>query len=452
MTARSNRHSTVLVAGPLLPKRLCHVAGWVGLLALTACTPAPVSHSRLPPAGSVLQFPATIVPAATRPNGQIAQDFLDLEFRLESGQTLPALSRFEGPITLTLTGQVPQTARAEAVKLVARLRQEAGLDLSLTAAAANITVQFAPRATLQRLDRSAACFVSPNVSSLAEYRRGDALDWKNIRQRQRLAIFIPSDTSPQEQRDCLHEELAQALGPLNDLYRLPDSVFNDDNFLSVLTGFDMLILRLHYAPELAPGLTEPQVAARLPALLRRLNPAGERPGQWQNPQTPRVWVQAVQTALGPDVSEPARRTAAEQMLAIAQTEGWQDARTGLAYFALGRLQDFGHPAQADQYFRAAAEIFARLPDGGARLAHVLLQRAAIALTLNDPEQVVQLTDRALPLARTAQNAALIANLMLLQAEALMLTGQDAAAQALRLDSLPAARYGFGSGPAAKGMP
>jgi len=34
--------------------------------------------------------------------------------------------------------------------------------------------------------------------------------------------------SPQEVRDCLHEELAQALGPLNDLYRLPDSVFNDD--------------------------------------------------------------------------------------------------------------------------------------------------------------------------------------------------------------------------------
>ena len=51
-------------------------------------------------------------------------------------------------------------------------------------------------------------------------------------------------------RDCLHEELAQALGPLNDLYRLPNTVFNDDNFHSVLTGFDMTILRATYAPGL----------------------------------------------------------------------------------------------------------------------------------------------------------------------------------------------------------
>ena len=28
-------------------------------------------------------------------------------------------------------------------------------------------------------------------------------------------VFVPADASPQELRDCLHEELAQALGPLN---------------------------------------------------------------------------------------------------------------------------------------------------------------------------------------------------------------------------------------------
>ena len=62
-------------------------------------------------------------------------------------------------------------------------------------------------------------------------------------------------------RDCLHEELAQALGPLNDLYHLPDSVFNDDNIHTVLTGFDMLILRAAYAPELRTGMTREQVEA-----------------------------------------------------------------------------------------------------------------------------------------------------------------------------------------------
>ncbi len=70
-----------------------------------------------------------------------------------------------------------------------------------------------------------------------------------------MAIFLPGDVSPQETRDCLHEEMAQALGPLNDLYRLGDSVFNDDNFHTVLTGFDMLVLRTYYAPDLRSGMT-----------------------------------------------------------------------------------------------------------------------------------------------------------------------------------------------------
>jgi len=433
--------------GSFLLGRVCRATGWIALILLAACAPAPVARSTLPPAGPLLQFPIGTAQPSSRPNGQLAQDFLDLEFHLESGQTLPALSRFDGAITVALTGQIPPTAAAETARLVARLQSEAGLDLHISDAPANITIQFAPASALRRIDRSAACFVTPNVSSLSEYRAGfgsDALEWQNIRQRQRLAIFIATDTSPQEQRDCLHEELAQALGPLNDLYRLPDSLFNDDNFLSTLTGFDMLMLRLHYAPDLASGMTEQQVAARLPALLRRLNPAGEVPGHWDHRDTPRDWTNAVQTALGPDTPQSARKPAAERMLSIALAEGWQDARLGLAYFALGRLQDPDNPYAAEQDFLAAASVFARLPDGGARLAHALLQLAAINLALNDPEQVIRLTNQALPLAETAQNAALIANLMRLQAEALGLTGQPEKAAALRLDSLPAARYGFGS--------
>jgi len=51
----------------------------------------------------------------------------------------------------------------------------------------------------------------------------------------------------------------------------------------------------------------------------------------------------------------------------------------------------------------------------------------------------------LPLALRARNAALIATFQLIQAEALEAEGKSAEARALRLDSLPAARYGFGSG-------
>ena len=427
--------------------RLCGVARWLTLATLlVACTPTPVSRSTaLPPAGPILQFAALTASPPQRPNGQIAQDFLDLEFRLESGETLLALSRFEGPISLRLTGQVPQTAPVELANLVTRLQREAGLNLHMTSGPANITIEFAPQAALKRLDPTAACFVAPNVSSLAEYRarRGsDALDWQNIRQRQRLTVFIPAGISPQEQRDCLHEELAQALGPLNDLYRLPDSIFNDDNFLSTLTGFDMLMLRLHYAPDLATGMDRAQVATRLPALLARLNPAGERPGLWDHPSTPRLWITAVQTALGPDTAQTARLPAAQQMLVIARSERWHDARLGLAYFALGRLQ--ATPDAAKAAFQNAAAVFADLPDSGARLSQALLQLAAIDLATHQPANAITLTDQALPLAQAAQNAALITNLSLVKAEALTQLGQTAAATALRLDTLPAARYGFGS--------
>ena len=53
------------------------------------------------------------------------------------------------------------------------------------------------------------------------------------------AIFLPLDTTPQDVRDCLNEEITQALGPANDLYRLPDSIWNDDNFHGMATPFDM---------------------------------------------------------------------------------------------------------------------------------------------------------------------------------------------------------------------
>lgn len=403
-------------------------------LALAACTTTPT----LPP-GPMLQFAAQPVIPSQRPNGEIAQDFLDLEFSLESGQSLPSFSRFDGPITVALTGPVPPTARADAAALIARLQTEAGLPIRLTATPANITIQFAPTSALQRIDPTAACFVTPNVSSLSEYRakRGsDALKWSTMQRRDRIAIFVPTGTSPQEQRDCLHEELAQAIGPLNDLYRLPEFVFNDDNFVSTLTGFDMLMLRLHYAPDLTPGMTRAQVAALLPDLLARMNPAGQRPGTWANPTTPQVWAQSVETALAPDSPEGLRQPAALAMLSIARAEGWQDTRLGLSYFALGRVTG------SVDAFDAAATVFASLPDGGIHLAHALLPLAAYTLTV-DSAAAIALADQALPLARRATNAALIANFLAIKAEAHTLLGQADAARLARLDSLAAARYGIG---------
>lgn len=390
-------------------------------------------------------------PAAppSRSNAQIAADILELQFRMESGRTLPRLSRFEGPITVAMTGNVPATAAGDLTRLMGRFRAEAGLDIRPAGAGdvASVTIDFHPRHTLQRAVPTAACFVVPNVSSLDEYRakRGTAaVDWANLRERNRVAIFVPSDTSPQEVRDCLHEELAQAMGPLNDLHRLQDSVFNDDNFHTVLTGFDMLVLRAHYAPELQSGMTEGQVAARLPAILARLNPAGGAGGIATASITPRSWIDAVGAALGPRDGASARREAALRMLSIAHAQGWTDTRLAFSHFAVGRTNVDHDLPTAIRHFSEAGRIWRAMPGGAIHAAHVDMQLAAFALATGDYGKTLAFTERAIPVVRAAQNASLLATLQVMRSEALAATGQADAARQARLDSLGWARYGFGS--------
>ena len=428
------------------------------LLLLAACSPdAPMQDLSARRASGTLHLPAmkhfaqTIVTPPSRPNSEIARDFLDLSFRMESGRPLAVMTRFEGPVTLRITGRIPPTLGPDLAHLLGRLHREAHIAIRRVSAGhdANITIEVVPRGQMQRLVPQAACFVVPRLTGWAQYRRlrrSSAIDWSTLTERKRLAIFIPDDVSPQEVRDCLHEELAQALGPLNDLYRLPDSVFNDDNFQTVLTGFDMLILRLYYAPELHNGMSRSAVAARLPALLRRLNPAGNRRATRPPPApTTRHWIELIETALGPGTGHRARRQAARQAVAVARQQGWVDTRLAFSLFAYGRLSLGEAPDQALVAFLEARDIYRARPETRIHLAHVAMQLAAFSLTLGDPETVIELVNKNVKPVAQAQNAALLASLLMLKAEALDQTGRASEARAVRLDSLGWARYGFGAG-------
>ena len=367
---------------------------------------------------------------------------------MESGRTIPVMTRFEGPITVRVAGPAPQTLGRDLDGLLSRLRNEAGLDITrIDGPAANITVEAVPQAVLQRAVPRAACFVVPRISSWSDFvlaRNSAQVDWTTLRTRNRAVIFVPSDVAPQEIRDCLHEELAQALGPLNDLYRLPDSVFNDDNIHTVLTGFDMLILRAYYAPELSSGLTRGAVAQRLPGLLARLNPSGQSVFGTAGADTSRDWITAMETALNQSGTPNSRRRAAERAIAIGQTLGWTGPREGFAYYAYGRLQVSNDPGRALEAFNAAEAAYRRSPDTTIHAAHIAVQKSAFALASGDAQATLTLVDRAIPVAERHQNAALMSTLMMFKAEALDMVGNTVDAQAVRLDSLGWARYGFGS--------
>ena len=425
-------------------------------LALAACG-APVTEmpARLPPSPASLPpmktFPAPPPDRPTRSNVEIAQDFLDLSFQMESGRPLPYMTRFEEPVSLRVTGPVPPSLNPDLATLLTRLRREAGIDIARVPAdrAANVTIEMVPHDQIRRLVPQAACFVAPRVSSWEEYRgsrRSGRVDWRTLATREQVAIFIPLDVSPQEIRDCLNEELAQALGPLNDLYRLPDSVFNDDNFHTVLTGFDMLVLRLYYAPELRSGMTRAQVAALLPGLLARMNPRGQRVAGGPVEPSSRDWIDAIETALGPDTRTERRLAAAERAVRIARAHDWNDSRLAFSYFALGRLSLGSNGDAALRAFLQAGQIYASRPETQLQAAHVAMHLAAFALASGPEgaETARKLVDRHLGEAMRSQNAALLATMLLIKAEALDLEGRAAEARTIRSEALGWARYGFGS--------
>ncbi|SLN12850.1 DUF2927 domain-containing protein [Ruegeria meonggei] len=423
-------------------------------LALTGCatvkppevpTKVQAIQKALPPPKAFTRATPT---RPARSNVNIEEDFVSLHFALESGAQLPLFTRFETPITVRLTGSPTPSMQRDLTQLLTRLRNEAGIDIrQIPDGSANITIEAVTQEQIQDILPQAACFVVPNASSFEEYsrdRRKQKSSWTRLRSRERLGIFIPYDTSPQEKRDCLHEEIAQALGPLNDLYHLPDSVFNDDNIHTVLTGFDMLILRAAYSAELHSGMTREQVQEVIPGVLSRLNPRGNTLPSQPVSETPRDWIKAVQKSLRPQWNTKRRLSAAKQAARIGQEQGWTDQRRAYPYYIMGRMEQFDNPQDALSNYQLALKYLQATPGTEVHQAYVTTQTAAYALAQGQGPQILPELDAAIGVMTRAQNASQLATLLLLKSEALNQAGRHEQARSVRLDSLGWARYGFGS--------
>jgi len=392
--------------------------------------------------------PSAPLAAGLPSNSALARDFIELSFSLESGRPLGRFTRFEGPVSVSLAGPVPAVAPTELARLVARFNREAGIPVTTLPGAANrITVQFVPKRQMNAEVPNAACFVVPNVTSWDDYRasrRSPRADWTQVTQRTAATVFVPAEAAPQEVRDCLHEEISQALGPLNDLYRLPDSVWNDDNFQTTLTRYDMMQLRATYAPELHSGMSAAEVQAALPAIYARINPAGGVVSPLPADPTPRAYVSTIEQALGARANAAGRKAAATAAVQVASAQGWHDTRMAFAWFALGRLSIKDDPDMALRAFANAGAIYRATPGAEIQSAHVDMQLAAFALSAGRAQDAIALVNRALGPALQGENAALMATLYLIRAEAYETLGNNSQAQAARLDSAQWARYGFGT--------
>ncbi len=423
-------------------RRLSALALTLGGLA--ACTP--LTDDTI----TSIRFAPTIMPqGVARSNADLAADFLDLTFALESGEKLDRLLRYEAPIRIHVASPALAAYVSDIEALLARLRREAGVDIALTdtPAKAQIRIQAVPTAQLARVYPAAACFIVPGETDWTDFLRSrpdSLLRWSRQKTLEGAAIFLPTDTTPQDVRDCLHEEITQALGPANDLYRLPDTIWNDDNLHGIATPFDMLMLRLLYQPELKSGMTRAATAAALPALLARENPRGrDVPRSARHPES-RAWASAIEAALSRDAPREDRATAARIAAQIAAEMRPVDHRLAVSLLTLGRLTLRQDPDEAARYFAEAYEISRRrLGPTDLRTAHAGVHVAAVALAAGKFGSTVALSERHAPAARSGQNAILLAGLMSLRAEALLGLGRTSAAREARLDSLRWARYGFG---------
>ncbi|MEM1361568.1 MAG: DUF2927 domain-containing protein [Pseudomonadota bacterium] len=423
-------------------------AGCAGGLIVQDPVPIPVEVAQvaLPPAKS---FGAPRPQPPMRSNQEIARDFLDLSFQLESGTTLERFTRFEDPVTVALAGTISPYADRELDQLVARLQREAGLNISRLpdGAPARIVVEGISRKNLERAVPEAACFVLPTRITWEEFRsnpRRRDLAWSLLETREAATVFIPADIAPQEIRDCLHEEIAQALGPLNDLYRLEDSIFNDDNMNSVLTGFDMLVLRVTYDPRLRSGMSFEEVQAVLPTILAQKNPRGQSIPTRPYQPSPKDWVDAIQRALGPGGSQGARRAAANRALAVAQEQNWQETRMGLSLFTAGRLAAPRDGDLALEAFLGAEDVFRARRATEIHAAHVGMPISAFALASGEPDLAILIADRYIPVAQLYENAALLADFYFVKSAALMEQGQKAASEAALREGFAWAQFGLRS--------
>jgi len=258
----------------------------IALVALAAaCMPTAESPPRtvpVAPAGPLPPFPklGTALPAGhtAYDSAGLARLFTLMTHELE-GQTRRAqLVRYEAPISVGMEGAGAERFGAFLDRYLDQLRQNADIAIHRGAAPNNLHVRFVDGARFARTVPGAVCVIA-----------GGDLDWARFaadplkagvwavalaERIDQMTIFIPDDARPHQVRNCLLEEVPQALGLSNDLYGLGMSSFNDDATHLWPTKLDYLMLRLLYAPRMTTGLNRRETKRRALAILERINPPG----------------------------------------------------------------------------------------------------------------------------------------------------------------------------------
>lgn len=87
-------------------------------------------------------------------------------------------------------------------------------------------------------------------------------------------IVIKGELEGVLRSSCIHEELTQTLGLMNDDPNVRPSIFNDDQEFALLTEHDEILLRILYDRRLRPGMQADEARPLLAEIIAEIRPGG----------------------------------------------------------------------------------------------------------------------------------------------------------------------------------
>ena len=210
-------------------------------------------------------------------NTDLAALFVQLTHGLESGAFRKSLQRFEAPVNVGFVGPGSTDHRPFLESLLAEIRTHTGIDIQAGPAPHNLLVQMIPGEEYLP-NTSTQCEVITGHPTWEEFAADPSQFYRRAAQstgpQTEMTVLIPDTIKPYQVRECLMEEITQALGPANDLYGLASTIFNDDNAHAWPTRLDYLMLRVLYDTRLHSGMDALETRTAALAVLTEINPQG----------------------------------------------------------------------------------------------------------------------------------------------------------------------------------
>ncbi len=367
--------------------------------------------------------------------------FVRLHFDLERGAPRQSSSFWPAPVFVQ-----PDSAMAVywpfLDRYLATLRSKSKAPVTLTrtppVGAAVLHVRAGAAIGMRRRLGPAVCVAFPGDWQWADL--ADALDrdeppsWRAPGQIRSATVFVPDRAPPWLARACIMEEIAQAFGPAGDFFWLTGSIFNDDNVRLAPSAFDLLMVRLAFAPELRTGLSRKAArAAAMKALdrIRREDPSAipPAPGVFADNHDWRSRLRLARSIRHPTFSEVYYREAAEASQRLRE----EDPRRLWTRLEAARERARSTPSRAEARLDAISAAFAqRDGPGGLYQAMADLERAHIRLTFGRFTQARALLEPARDVFLQADREDLV-----VEAEMALVASREGLRRALDVRTLPA---------------